>query len=136
MLRLFYTHHKVSIKIDYPSSNIHVPNQNETLIEHDKSWLKDSLKNFKPYTYPATEIKIHMDFKSPDDKSIPTKLVIDNLDEYKFFCLNEILKEKKLEFAYYQAKNSTNIVIFLPSDKRRNQIMQDLKYYEIQYKLQ
>ncbi|MDO7252678.1 hypothetical protein [Helicobacter cappadocius] len=136
LIGLFYTHYKTNIKIEYPTSNISIPDKNKSLSDQDDSWLKDSLKNSKSYAYPATEIKISMDFKSPDDKSIPTKLIVDNLDEYKFFCLNEVLKEEKIEFAYYQAKNSTNIVIFLPSDKRRDKIMEDLKYYEIQYKLQ
>lgn len=135
LIGLFYTHYKANNKIDYtiPKDTRETP---PPLSEHQDSWLEDSLKNSKSYIYPATEIKIHMDFRSPDEKSAHTKLVIDNLDEYKFFCLGEVLKEQKLEFAYYQSKNSTNIVVFLPSDKRREQIMEDLKYFKIPYHLQ
>lgn len=136
MIGVFYTHYKASIKTDDTVPKTHIQKNVGSLSDSDNSWLEESLKNSKSYTYPATEIKIRMDFRSPDDKSIPTKLVIDNLDDYKFFCLGEVLKEQKLEFAYYQSKNSTNIVVFLPSDKRRNQIMKDLKYFKIPYQLQ
>lgn len=136
MIGVFYIHYKASIKTDDAIPKTHIQKDVGSLSDSDNSWLEDSLKNSKSYIYPATEIKIHMDFRSPNDKSIPTKLVIDNLDDYKFFCLGEVLKEQKLEFAYYQSKNSTNIVVFLPSDKRRNQIMEDLKYFKIPYQLQ
>lgn len=136
MIGVFYIHYKASIKTDDTIPKTHIQKDVGSLSDSDNSWLEDSLKNSKSYIYPATEIKIHMDFRSPNDKSIPTKLVIDNLDDYKFFCLGEVLKEQKLEFAYYQSKNSTNIVVFLPSDKRRNQIMEDLKYFKIPYQLQ
>lgn len=133
---IFYTHYKASLKTDDIIPKPHTQKNVGSLSDSDNSWLEDSLKNSKSYIYPATEIKIRMDFRSPNDKSVPTKLVIDNLDDYKFFCLGEVLKEQKLEFAYYQSKNSTNIVVFLPSDKRRNQIMEDLKYFKIPYQLQ
>lgn len=136
MIGVFYIHYKASIKTDDTIPKTHIQKDVGSLSDSDNSWLEDSLKNSKSYIYPATEIKIHMDFRSPNDKSIPTKLVINNLDDYKFFCLGEVLKEQKLEFAYYQSKNSTNIVVFLPSDKRRNQIMEDLKYFKIPYQLQ
>lgn len=136
LIEVFYTHYKANMKIDDTIPKPRTQQNVGSLSDSDNSWLEDSLKNSKSYIYPATEMKIHMDFRSPNDKSIPTKLVIDNLDDYKFFCLGEVLREQKLEFAYYQSKNSTNIVVFLPSDKRRNQIIQDLKYFKIPYQLQ
>ncbi|PAF47000.1 hypothetical protein BKH41_08205 [Helicobacter sp. 12S02232-10] len=116
-------------------------NHNESAVEKNKIqgetlWLQSLLTKSQNYSYPATEIKIGVNFRSPNEKINPTKLVIQHLDNYKFFCLNEVLKQEKIEFAYYQTGNSIDIVIFLPNDSRKKQIIEDLKHYEIQYKAQ
>ncbi|PAF42563.1 hypothetical protein [Helicobacter sp. 11S03491-1] len=112
----------------------HIPQKQN--IKKDHSWLESLLKKPQSYSYPATEIKIGVHFKSPNEKANLTRLIVNHLDDYKFFCLNEVLKEENIDFAYYQSNDSINIVIFLPNDSRKKQIMQDLKYYEIQYKVQ
>lgn len=102
-------------------------------IEKEESWLFSLLKSQKNYTYPATEIKVNVDFKSLAERSESTKLVIKDLDDYKFFCLNEVLKEENVEYAYEQAGNLANIIIYLPEGLKRKQIIQDLRHYEIEY---
>ncbi|PAF47362.1 hypothetical protein BKH46_04585 [Helicobacter sp. 12S02634-8] len=105
-------------------------------VQHETMWLQTLQKQSQNYSYPATELKIGLKFKDPHDKTTSNRLIIDHLDDYKFFCLNEVLKQEHIEFAYSQTKNATQIIIFLPEGARKNQILEDLKYYEIQYKLQ
>lgn len=105
-------------------------------IEKEESWLFSLLKSPKNYTYPATEIKVNVDFKSLTERSESTKLVIKDLDDYKFFCLNEVLKEEDVEYAYEQVGNLANIIIYLPEGSKRKQIIQDLSHYEIEYTAQ
>lgn len=106
-------------------------------VEKEDSWLSSLLKSPKSYAYPATEMKVNVNFKSLEEKSDSTELVVKNLDDYKFFCLNEVLKEKEIEYAYEQAGNLVNIIIYLPNKgSRKEQIIQELKYYEIQYTIQ
>lgn len=105
-------------------------------VEKEDSWLSSLLKSPKSYAYPATEIKVNVNFKSLGEKSDSTQLVVKDLDDYKFFCLNEVLKEEKIEYAYEQAGDLVNIVIYLPKGSRKKQIIQELKHYEIQYTVQ
>ncbi|PAF52618.1 hypothetical protein [Helicobacter sp. 13S00477-4] len=104
--------------------------------ENEPSWLPNFAQKPLPYSYPATEIKIGVEFKNSNEKNSATKIIINQLDDYKFSCLNEVFKEEKVEFAYYQSKDSINMIVFLPSNRKKEQILQDLRYYEIQYKLQ
>ncbi|PAF44458.1 hypothetical protein [Helicobacter sp. 11S02596-1] len=137
---------EMALNIDHRS-----PEAKENKTQEKTSWLQTLLKKPQDYSYPATEVKIGVDFRAPNEKVAPTKLVVKHLDDYKFFCLNEVLKQEKIEFAYYQSQAQSpighskksaqlgkfaDVIIYLPDNPKRNQIIEDLKHYEIQYEVQ
>lgn len=99
-----------------------------------ENWL-DNLKHFnKAYSYPAQEFEAFVDFVDPVIKDVPQKLFISAVDEYLFFCLNEIFKQKNVEFAYSKNTNSIDLVVYIPKEYLKAQnLIQELQYYEIPY---
>lgn len=99
-----------------------------------ENWL-DNLKNFnKAYSYPAQEFEAFVDFVDPDTKNVPQKLFISAVDEYLFFCLNELFKQKNIEFAYSKNTNSIDLVVYIPKEYLKAQnLIKELQYYEIPY---
>ncbi|BEG56850.1 Periplasmic protein [Helicobacter sp. NHP21005] len=83
-----------------------------------------------PYLYPSLQKKVGIEFFD----STPTrKILVKNLDSYKLFCLREILKTEHIDFALDKKKTGTTLIIYLPHATQ--QFLEDLKYYQIPYKL-
>ncbi|BDQ27646.1 hypothetical protein HHE02_13690 [Helicobacter heilmannii] len=83
-----------------------------------------------PFIYPAFERKMGIEFL----ESTPVrKVLVKNLDNYKLFCLQEILKTKHIDFALDRKKSRATLIIYLPNATTR--FLEDLKYYEIPYQL-
>lgn len=101
------------------------------------NWL-DNVKNFnKSYLYPAREFDVFIDFVDPDIKTIPQKLFIGSVDNYLFYCLNELFKARDIDFAYSKNSNSIDLIVYLPKEYTKAQgLIKELKYYEIPYVFQ
>lgn len=101
------------------------------------NWL-DNLKNFnKAYSYPAHEFDIFVDFVDPDIQAIPQKIFIAAVDRYLFFCLNELFKQKNIEFAYSKNSNSIDLIVYIPKEYlKAQQLIKELQYYEVPYTYQ
>lgn len=101
------------------------------------SWL-DNARNFnKSYSYPAQEFEVFVDFMDPNIQAIPEKLFVAAVDSFLFSCLNELLKDRKVEFAYSKNSNVIDLVIYLPKEYTKAQnLIQELQYYEIPYTYQ
>lgn len=101
------------------------------------NWL-DNLKHFnKAYSYPAQEFEIFVDFVDPEIKAIPQKIFISAVDQYLFFCLNELFKQRNIEFAYSKNTNSIDLVVYIPEEYiKAQQLIKELQYYEVPYTYQ
>lgn len=133
---ILFTYYKHLPKKDYQVEHHNIESKKNN-VEQEKSWLDFLLKKPSSYSYPATEMKLIVDFKKHGEASENPILIVNNLDDYKFFCLDEVLKQKKIEFAYSKTNDSLNMIIYLPKDtKIQHSLMNELKYYEIKYKLQ
>lgn len=88
------------------------------------------------YQFPSNVLDIAIDVKRYEDlKTDYTKVLIKNLDDYKFFCLNEILRQKHIDFSYFKHKNTLDLLLFMPDEKQRKTILNDFKYYGIEYEM-
>lgn len=97
-----------------------------------ESWSAIFAKKEVPhYRYPVPEMFLALDF-SP--KSYTDILQISNLDEYKFFCLKEILKSNNIKFTYKIVRQKATLEIALDS-ANREKLFSDLARYNIHYNL-
>lgn len=105
-------------------------------IEHDDMWLRDfTTSSNDSFQYPATELFVKFDFaKNPQDNAIRS-IEIKDLDEYKYFCVAQVLKQNKLESTYYKSGDVLRLMVFIDNDTILQKFLQDLQYYRIQYNL-
>ena len=88
------------------------------------------------YQFPSNVLNIAIDVKRYEDlKTDYTKVLVKNLDDYKFFCLNEILRQKHIDFSYFKHKDTLDLLLFMPDEKQREMILNDFKYYGIEYEM-
>lgn len=105
----------------------------ETPTSKAESWSSIFAKREIPhYRYPVPEVSILLDFSSVNHTDI---LRISNLDSYKFFCLKEILKSNNIQFTYKITKQKASLEIALDSAKKRQNLIADLKRYNIDYNI-
>lgn len=112
--------------------NIDSNNTNST--EDDKtSWIKALQKETLPnFSYPAQELFITLDFSNTKKTNI---LTISNLNSYKFFCLNEILKSNNIKFTYIKNNELVKLEIALDRASLKEKLTEELKKYNISYNI-
>jgi len=101
--------------------------------EPEAGWLKKLAKKRKPdFSYAVTELEIELPLLQQSSvKKKPKPFVIRNMDEYKMFCLRQVLETEGCRFVLYRKKNS-GILILHSEDKRKLQkIMGQLREFEI-----
>ena len=64
-----------------------------------------------------------------------TVIEIKDLDEYKYFCIAQVLKQNKLESTYYKSGEVLRLMVFIDDELVLQKFLQDLQYYRIQYTL-
>ncbi|MFC3847490.1 hypothetical protein ACFOPX_02920 [Helicobacter baculiformis] len=110
----------LSLELDQPKP----PNPPQPSITHS------STLESKDFDYPVLERRITLEFR---ERYQAQKLFVRNLDAYKFFCLHEILKEKRIDFATDKKGRTTTLIIYLPNSPVRQAFLDDLRYYQIPY---
>ena len=103
-------------------------------IEHNDMWLK----SFPPssnesFQYPATELFVKFDFAKNPQENAMRSIEIKDLDEYKYFCVAQVLKQNKLESTYYKSGDVLRLMVFIDNDVVLQKFLNDLQYYRIQY---
>ena len=66
----------------------------------------------------------------------PLRVFIDDLSEYRFYCINQILIKNNIEYAYYKTDKVIQLVVFLNDKESQKKILSDFDYYKIKYSLQ
>ncbi|WP_104748470.1 hypothetical protein [Helicobacter cetorum] len=135
----------LSLKQEIPSTSsspVKVKNENKVkeTKEQEKSDLvleetkdDESSQDSSPKTltnYPVIEHHFEVSFEKKDFKY--SKLIIKDLERYQFLCLKEILKQEKIDYAYDNTPNQSNLIIYLDESKRES-FLDDLDYYKIRY---
>lgn len=122
-----------SIKEPFSFVNFDAKNQKTSEIQEKQEWIQ-TMSDHKgnTYTYPTNEMVLRYDF----DRGVePLRIFIKDLSEYRFFCINQILIESKIEYAYYKTNEVIQLVVFLNDKKMQDKILEDFDYYQIQYSL-
>ncbi|MCI7485813.1 MAG: hypothetical protein MSA68_07760 [Helicobacter sp.] len=102
----------------------------------DSNWLENfSNSSNKIFQYPATELFVKFDFSDNDASNVTTSIEMKDLDEHKYFCVSQILKQSKLENTYYKIGNKLRLVVFIRDKDKLKKFLGDLDYCKIQYLL-
>lgn len=130
---------RISIGPNFQAQPLDFPEFKQPTLEQNESWLTFlSEQEETPYTYPATELSVKFDFadKNHSKQSFPSAISIDNLDEYKFACVKQVLRQNNIESAYYKSGNVLKLVVFLSDEAMHDKLIADLKYYRLSYVVQ
>lgn len=113
------------------------PSQNKTTSQKQKTqeeWFYSMAKNKKEdFSYPASEMMLKYNFNHGIE---PLRVFVDDLSEYRFYCINQILIKNNIEYAYYKTDHVIQLVIFLNNKESQKKILSDFDYYKIKYTLQ
>lgn len=129
---------KISISPAFQAQPIEFPKVGEAQVPQEENWINSfSEDNELPYAYPATELSVRFDFLDKDSKqSIPSAISISDLDEYKFACVKQVLRQNNIESAYYKSGNTLKLVVLLTDEAMYKRLLADLQYYRLNYSVQ
>lgn len=120
--------------------NVKVPNEENVNIRTIDSykWIEDADKQKEEakYSFPVNIIDINIDVLRDEDLKIdPTKILLQNLDDVRFYFVNQILNQRKIKYSYYKDKTNLSLLLFVPEEKQRDKLLADFKYFKIDYKM-
>ncbi|WRA02745.1 hypothetical protein KVK61_04735 [Helicobacter pylori] len=92
--------------------------------------LSQNLDAQESINYPVIEHYFEIPFE--EKKREYSKLIIKELKDYQWWCLKEILKKERIDYAYDSTKNQPNLIIYLDENKKER-FLADLNYYKIRY---
>lgn len=129
---------KISVSPSFQAQPIEFPKTSTDKIIQDESWLNSLANNDELlYAYPATELSVRFDFADANSKrGMPSSISINDLDEYKFACVKQVLRQNNIESAYYKSGDSLKLMVFLTDEAMYERLLADLKYYRLSFSVQ
>lgn len=129
---------KISVSPSFQAQPIEFPQTSTNQIQQSESWLNSLADHDElPYAYPATELSVRFDFADKDsERGMPSSISINDLDEYKFACVKQVLRQNNIESAYYKSGDSLRLMVFLTDEAMYEKLLADLKYYRLSFSVQ
>ncbi len=87
------------------------------------------------YMYPALELDISFDIDSLEKRQKQFRVIVEELDSYKFFCLNQVLTSNGMNYAFYRNGKGIQLMVSAKSEEYLNAVLEQLKHYEIKYQV-
>ncbi|MFP6098422.1 hypothetical protein ACLGBG_06805 [Helicobacter pylori] len=121
--------HDINLEENSPTETSH--NEKAPHNEEDRNnALSQNLDAQESINYPV--IEHHFEIPFEEKKREYSKLIIKDLKGYQWWCLKEILKKERIDYAYDSTKNQPNLIIYLDKNKKER-FLADLDYYKIRY---
>lgn len=129
---------KISVAKPFKAQPIELPNITQAQDNSGEYWINFVPDNNElPYAYPATELSVRFDFASADSaQALPSAISIDNLDEYKFACVKQVLAQNNIESAYYKSGSTLKLMVFIKDKAMYERLLADLRYYRLNFDVQ
>lgn len=129
---------KISVSPSFQAQPIEFPQTSTNQIQQSESWLNSLADHDElPYAYPAAELSVRFDFADKDSKrGMPSSISINDLDEYKFACVKQVLRQNNIESAYHKSGDSLRLMVFLTDEAMYEKLLADLKYYRLSFSVQ
>jgi len=114
-------------------------------LEYEKNYSKEdsqalwlnhlSKAKKKQYFFPVDEIYIKTELEDKKKKTKEYKLLVNELDPYGIFCLNQELKRFKIKYFFKKNKKNNELIVFSNDLSRLNSLVKVLKKYQIDAKI-
>lgn len=137
---LAFSYYKIVLDVQIDKSqadNIDLRKTDTNATANINNWifkLKDAAQ--KNYAYPVSEIEISLQEEKPGLDEKFYKVVIDGLDGYKFFCVNQVLSANNINYSFYKEEGLVKLVIASPNYKSLKGVMDTIREYGIDYKIE
>lgn len=107
--------HDINLEENSPNEISH--NEKVSHNEEDRNnSLSQNLDAQESINYPVVEHYFEIPFE--EKKREYSKLIIKDLKDYQWWCLKEILKKERIDYAYDSTKNQPNLIIYLDKNKK------------------
>lgn len=88
------------------------------------------------YIYPAPEMQVKLMLSSEMEQEQESKIYrvsVGVIDEYQFFCINQVLSAHKIKYSYYKVGDHIWLLVASNNQDYLHNVLEKLKHYEINY---
>ncbi|WP_457593522.1 hypothetical protein [Hydrogenimonas sp.] len=119
-------------------SGIHFPSGETEHSGYDgKKWLKDLAARKKPaYSYAVSEMEISLPLKNKPEPKTSFRLILENLDGYKMFCIKQLFERNGIEFAVYKKAGHAVLMIHDIDRNEQKDIVRMVREYDVKTKIE
>lgn len=110
--------------------------EQQSNIQMQPGWIgRGSQRGDVSYIFPATEMQVRLMFSDSikrDAREI-FRVNVGVVDDYQFFCINQVLTSHRIEYSYYKIGDSVWLVVASPNETILRGILEQLRHYDIDY---
>ncbi|WP_233704022.1 hypothetical protein [Helicobacter mesocricetorum] len=113
-------------------------NSNKLDFVDTSNWVdKLSNKSSNPFVYPAPVLQVKLLFEDDvqENSQEVFRVSVGAIDDYQFFCINQVFNAHKIKYSYYKAGENVWLVVLTQDENYLRSVLDKLKYYEINYVL-
>ena len=109
----------------------------EKRVESGRKWLEDLATRKKPsYTYAVSEMEIDLPLQLKPEPKTAYRLVLNNLDNYKMFCVKQLLEQNGIDYAIFRKKKSGVLMIHDLKKDQLDRIIGLVKKYDVDVEIE
>ncbi|MDA3968242.1 hypothetical protein [Helicobacter ibis] len=111
-------------------------NSTDSVVSSGASWIeKLSMQSDVAYIYPASEMQVRLlsDANIQKEGSSIFRVSVGVIDDYQFFCINQVFMSHKIQYSYYKVGDNIWLVVSTKDEKYLKQVLDELARYEISY---
>lgn len=121
---------------DITPYNLVDDNSTDSVVSSSASWIeKLSMQSDVAYIYPASEMQVRLlsDTNIQKEDSSIFRVSVGVIDDYQFFCINQVFMSHKIQYSYYKVGDNIWLVVSTKDEKYLKQVLDELSRYEISY---
>ena len=94
-------------------------------------------KNEREFIYPASELQVKLLYAGETKKDTKEvfKVSVGVINDYQFFCINQVFGAHNIEYSYYKIGENIWLVVATEDEKYLRRVLEKLKHYAIHYTL-
>ncbi|MCF6201211.1 MAG: hypothetical protein L3J42_03665 [Hydrogenimonas sp.] len=138
LLILLFRYANENVEYDnYTRGDTHKISKESEKTDKSSRWLQELAGREKPsYSYAVTEMEISLPLKKRSESRVGYKLILGNLDDYKMFCVKQLLERKGVDYSAYRRDGRALLIVHDIDKKREKEISSLLKDYDIKMKIE
>ncbi|WP_457594925.1 hypothetical protein [Hydrogenimonas sp.] len=100
--------------------------------EGSQKWLKDLASREKPsYSYAVSEMEISLPLKKRPEPKTSFRLILENLDNYKMFCVRQLLERNGIDFSVFKRGGKAVLMVHDLDRNEQKRIIRMVRKYDV-----